>query len=62
MGVGFLSHEDVPFIRSVDEYNGEDSSFNILALFKSAGSFAGIFLGSFLLGCFIALITALVSI
>ena len=47
--------------RSVDEYT-EGSSFEIASLFKSIGTFVGIFLGSFLLGCFMGLATALVGI
>ena len=46
-------------IRSVDEY-GEQSEFSVAGLFKSVGTFVGIFLGSFLLGTFIGLVTALV--
>ena len=50
--------------RSVDEYStaeGGDSHFEVAGLFRSIGSFIGIFLGSFLLGCTMALLTALVS-
>ena len=50
--------------RSVKEYNTaeeEASHFEVVGLFRSIGSFIGIFLGSFLLGCTMALLTALVS-
>uniref|UniRef100_A0A1X7TRD5 Cation/H+ exchanger transmembrane domain-containing protein n=1 Tax=Amphimedon queenslandica TaxID=400682 RepID=A0A1X7TRD5_AMPQE len=45
--------------RSVDEYDGDETGFSIAGLFKSFGSFIGVFLGSFLLGTAIGLITAL---
>ena len=48
--------------RSVDEYNGDANNFNAGALFKSIGSFVGIFLGSFILGCVMGILTALVCI
>ncbi len=52
--------------RSVDEYSGGGGAenadeFEISAVFTSMGSFIGIFLGSFILGCAMGLLTALVS-
>ena len=47
--------------RSVDEYSGEEASFTALALFRSVLLFVGVFLGSFVLGCVMGLLTALVS-
>lgn len=46
----------------MDEYTVEGVRFTVVSLLKSIGSFCGIFLGSFLLGCAMGLLTALVSI
>jgi len=50
------------FFRSVDEYDvppGESSSFHGYSVVISFLKFVGIFVGSFVLGCVVALITAL---
>ena len=47
--------------RAVDEYTVPGAKFTVVSLFVSIGSFCGIFLGSFLLGCAMGLLTALVS-
>ena len=48
------------FLRSVDVYTVPDVKFTVPSLLISIGSFCGIFLGSFLLGCAMGLLTALV--
>ena len=47
----------------MDEYGGggEGTEFHWPSIFKSMGSFVGIFLGSFIVGCAVGLLTALVS-
>jgi NhaP-type Na+/H+ or K+/H+ antiporter len=50
----------IVLFRSVDEYSGEGDNFDAGSLFISVGSFIGIFLGSFVLGVFIGIVTALV--
>ena len=47
--------------RSVDTYTVPGARFTVPTLLISIGSFCGIFLGSFLLGCAMGLVTALVS-
>ena len=48
-------------LRSVDVYTVPGVRFTVPSLLISIGSFCGIFLGSFLLGCAMGLLTALVS-
>ena len=49
--------------RSVDEYAdpSENQGFEVGRLFASIFKFIGIFFGSFVLGCAMGLLTALVS-
>ncbi len=47
--------------RAVDEYAVPGVSFSVDKLFISIAKFIGIFFGSFVLGCAMGLLTALVS-
>ena len=45
--------------RSIDEYGEGSGQFHWIGLFRSIGSFVGIFFGSFVLGVAMGLVTAL---